>query len=426
LLLVFWTENALREAIAETDQLDPGWRWEELEAKRAVVAADANSAECVLRAYRLLPTPWPIGPAKPATRGPHLDGDLRALAPTVALAPGQVSRWTADLASAQLALVEARKLKDLPAGRYPVVLHRNGLPEPSAHLQAAHTVTTLLGYDALLRGQAADSDGALESCRGLVNVARSFGDEPNHVAQQARMELRGSACRMLERILAQGSPSEANLVALQRLLGEEAPQPLFLHGARGLRWWLDGLTEPAHADRLALNRLHRLGLGVVGYARPAVLRMTTRVVEIAKLPMEDQADELRQRGLPRQEKVSLLVARLFYPRLQKVTGELSAGQVRSEAAIRCGVAAIAVERYRRAHGAWPASLDELVPAYLRAVPRDPLGKQPLRYRHLADGVVVYCLRPDGGDNGGQLDRQKGDIGLHLWNLTQRYPRLLAP
>jgi hypothetical protein len=331
---------------------------------------------------------------------------------------------TAALTAAQPALAEARKLKDLPYGRYPVVLHRNGLPEPGPHIQAAQALSTLLGYDALLRAQARDSDGALDSCRGGVNVARSFGDEPDFLAQLARMELRGSACRNLERILAQGEPSETSLAAMQRLLEEEETQPLFLLGARGLRCWLDGLVEPAHADRMALNRLHRLGLGAVAYGRPAVLRMTTRVVEIAKLPVEDQGDELRQRGLPGAEEVPL-AARLFYPRIQKATADLAAGQIRTQAALRCAVAGVAAERYRRAQGHWPSSLEALLPAYLGAVPRDPFSKQPLPYRRLADGVVLYCLRPDGGDTGGQLDRAKGDIGLQLWDPARRRPRPAA-
>jgi hypothetical protein len=85
---------------------------------------------------------------------------------------------------------------------------------------------------------------------------------------------------------------------------------------------------------------------------------------------------------------------------------------------------LAVERYRQARGDWPASLDKLVPGYLAFVPLDPLDGKPLRYRRLADGVVVYSVGPDREDNGGTLDRDNPtragtDLGYRLWDVKQR-------
>src|SRR6266851_4239727 len=55
----FISDKELRDAIAEADRLDPGWRLEELEAKRAVIPAAENSAEQVLVINALLPHSWP-------------------------------------------------------------------------------------------------------------------------------------------------------------------------------------------------------------------------------------------------------------------------------------------------------------------------------------------------------------------------------
>jgi len=44
-------------------------------------------------------------------------------------------------------------------------------------------------------------------------------------------------------------------------------------------------------------------------------------------------------------------------------------------------AGIAVERYRRAQGVLPASLDALVPGYLDSVPLSNINGEPLMYRH---------------------------------------------
>ena len=65
-------------------------------------------------------------------------------------------------------------------------------------------------------------------------------------------------------------------------------------------------------------------------------------------------------------------------------------------------AALAVERWRLAHNSnVPNSLAELVPDYLSAVPIDPFDEQPLRYKKLAHGYVVYSIGSDFTDDGGK-------------------------
>jgi hypothetical protein len=61
---------------------------------------------------------------------------------------------------------------------------------------------------------------------------------------------------------------------------------------------------------------------------------------------------------------------------------------------------IAIERYRRIHGAAPESLDQLVPEFLKKAPDDPFDGAPLRYRRDATGYKVYSIGPDGIDHGG--------------------------
>ncbi len=413
-----WSARELREATAEADRLDPGWHWDELEARRAAVADDDNSARCVLCAQGLLPGSLPDWVAYLAAAGQYPEDDLLDLPPAKPLAKREADGLKAELAPARPALAEARKLKDLPHGRYPVVLDHAGLRFSVTHVRAAERIVTLLTYDELLRERAADGDGALESCRAILNVARSFGDEPDLLAQRARLNMRMSACRRLERTLAQCEPSEAGLAAVQDLLEDEETQPLFLTAARAFRCEMEGLLSPSRPDLVRGNYYGRVAVRAAAYGRPAALRMTTRLVEIAKLPVEEQREELARRGLPRPEEITV-AARPLYPRIRKVAADLPEQQARSQAELRCGIAGIAAERYRKAHGRWPASLEDLVPAYLRSVPLDPFRKGPLRYRRLADGVVIDCRGPDGVDNGGTPDRQRGDVGLQLWDPDRR-------
>jgi hypothetical protein len=49
----------------------------------------------------------------------------------------------------------------------------------------------------------------------------------------------------------------------------------------------------------------------------------------------------------------------------------------------------------------PASLQELAPKYLPAVPKDPFGGKELHYRKEGQSYVLYSCGPDGDDDGGQ-------------------------
>ena len=71
--------------------------------------------------------------------------------------------------------------------------------------------------------------------------------------------------------------------------------------------------------------------------------------------------------------------------------------------------AIALKRYQLAHKTWPDSLNQLVPAYLPAVPLDPIDGQPLRYQksaNEADGYTLYSIGVNGIDDGGDGTEMK--------------------
>src|SRR5207245_2954065 len=103
--------------------------------------------------------------------------------------------------------------------------------------------TNLLWYDTLLRAQENDADGALISCRGIINTARSIGDEPSLVSTLVRTAIVGVTIGSVERSLAQGEPGEDAMRSLQRLLEEEEKEPLFLIGLRGERANWDHVLE---------------------------------------------------------------------------------------------------------------------------------------------------------------------------------------
>ncbi len=64
---------------------------------------------------------------------------------------------------------------------------------------------------------------------------------------------------------------------------------------------------------------------------------------------------------------------------------------------------VALRLYEQEHGAYPDTLERLVPDYLPAIPVDPFGGGLLKYRRQATSYVVYSLglnlRDDGGGKG---------------------------
>ncbi|MEO1715516.1 MAG: hypothetical protein AAFR76_00265 [Planctomycetota bacterium] len=64
-------------------------------------------------------------------------------------------------------------------------------------------------------------------------------------------------------------------------------------------------------------------------------------------------------------------------------------------------AALAAETHRRQHGNFPESLDNLVPAYLLAVPEDPFAPgTPLRMLTLGETLIIYSVGQDADDDQG--------------------------
>jgi type II secretory pathway pseudopilin PulG len=62
---------------------------------------------------------------------------------------------------------------------------------------------------------------------------------------------------------------------------------------------------------------------------------------------------------------------------------------------------LALHAFRLEHGRYPASLTELLPAYLKRLPEDPFGPGgTFKYRVKGKRYVLYSVGPDGKDDGG--------------------------
>jgi hypothetical protein len=395
---------ALAEALAEADRLDPNWRLKDLEARRAVIPEGENAAVQVIAVRKLMPDGWG---AKTSA------GDLFAgLPPAARLNPPQAKALRAELGRVRAALVEARKLKDLPRGRFPITFDRL-FRSVHGESEAPKEVVNLLADDVLLGAEDQEPDRALDSCRAILNCGRAVGDEPLAAPQQLRMACRASAVKYIERTLAQGEPSPAALRATQRLLEDEEVMPLLPIVARGLRAGYDRTMEaylrgeiprePAfHNDPFMMEQIECDYLGGMTRQRAALLSYLNRAVEIAKRPPGEWVGAFRE-----------LEATMEYlpgaPCQLPGFARFAQNEQQSLALLRCGLAALAAERYRRERGAWPDSLAALeARGYVKRVPLSPFDGAPLRWRRLRDGVEIAVPGP-----------APWGAAFRLWNVTGR-------
>lgn len=78
--------------------------------------------------------------------------------------------------------------------------------------------------------------------------------------------------------------------------------------------------------------------------------------------------------------------------------------------------ALALRAYRLEHAEYPAQLAALAPEYLHHLPTDPFTDQrPLSYRLTPRSYLLYCVGPDGTDEGGRpiVRLWYGEQGRHL-------------
>ena len=92
--------------------------------------------------------------------------------------------------------------------------------------------------------------------------------------------------------------------------------------------------------------------------------------------------------------------------------------------------AIALERFRLAHGNFPESLDALAPQFLQKVPHDVIGGQPLHYRRTDDGqFILYSVGWNETDDGGVVafkqrspsDESSSGVDISQGDWVWRYP-----
>jgi competence protein ComGC len=421
--LIWSNDRDLQDAVAETERLDPRWRLDQILADRPAITDEDNPAIVAKKVSDLMGTGFDVGQQN-WQLFQHNDAVHR-------LNELQIRALRAAFEKYDEPLKLARTLKDFRGtGRFAIKISPDFLSTNLDPLQRCRGVMNLLQHDAMLRAEDEDMAGAMESCQAALVAARCIGDEPYLIAALIRIAGQNIAINSVERVLAQGEVPAPQLEAMQELLAREIDVPILIQAMRVERAGFDGLIDGLASGKIKLSML-RGGLGGNNFedwlmdlfpsfttqGRGDYLRLMNQAVEAAKLPLEKQKQAFTEVELATKNSRSIVV-RLLVPALTKV----SDAHRRTQSLLRCALVGVAVERYRMKHGHWPDALVDLTrDGLLKALPYDPCDGQALRYKRLADGVVIYSVGMDGVDNGGVLNRdnpiQPGvDLGFQLWDF----------
>jgi len=117
-----------------------------------------------------------------------------------------------------------------------------------------------------------------------------------------------------------------------------------------------------------------------------------------------------------------ILEKMLLPGLGNTVKRFAYGQ----ASVDMARVAIALERYRLAHGEYPGSLDALAPQFIAKVPHDIIGGGPLHYRLTSDGqFVLYSIGWNERDDGGVVVLEKGStpsVDINQGDWVWRYPQ----
>lgn len=444
-------ETQLAKAIAAADRDDPNWRIADILRHGRAVPDAENGALVVARVIKLLPENWPANPPQPpGLPQPPVPPAMRAYQLLVA-APAGV-RLADDLSvEVRLALVEvaeavklARTLVDYPRGRHEVTLGPAIIDTQLDETQTARSVARLLEMDAMLRAHDGDLDGALDSCRAILNAGRSIGDEPFVISMLVRIAIDGVALNTARRVLALGEPSDAAIAKLQALIDDEAAQPLLTVALNGERGGTDEVICRLRDGKVRLSNLigdeikadperpaatpATTSKAWYDHQRAVMLEWMTDAVAISRRPLHDQPEEWNrwdQRVVdmrkPWYGKFTDTIPLLLSPAL----GAGFEAHLRSQAMLRSTSLMLSAERHRRKTGAWPESAAKVDPAFLARPPIDPYDGKPIRMKARDGQLFVYCLGTNRQDDGGRYDPKQNfrggpvDMGTNAWDLALR-------
>lgn len=267
--------------------------------------------------------------------------------------------------------------------RYPIDLGNDFFGSIDHYAKIRH-VMRLACLDAILAAELTDGDRAVRALCDARALARSLDREPILIPQLVRAACDGMACGAMARVLNRMQLSDGEAEQLIQAYDDSHYSEVLLRTMAGerayelevVRWLCSDFLPPAGRDHLTYERLEAAGLGFMCWLSHVAGLMDIKTLRL--LHQWDRDIEAIDPSMPEMPGFAVDHAHL-----------LIAGT------------ALAVERHRLAKGRLPANLSDLVPRFLDEMPIDPFNGQPLRFRLLEPGYLIYSVWTNRQDDGGK-------------------------
>jgi Tfp pilus assembly protein PilE len=350
------------------------------------------------------------------------------------------------LSSFNPALEELRQALQRPYARMPMD-YNNGFDavgDVLPYLASMKQCAQFLQLRTLAELDDGQSQPALDDIKLLLGLNDSIRDQPYLISHLVRIAIVAITLQPVYEGLARQRWSDAQLMELEQALAKMDFLEDFENAAKGEEIFAiqefekqritrkSSQFEPSNGtnklatisyrvmpsayfyqNELAFAQMHRQ------YVLP-LIDLTNRIVAPSALRESSAAIQSQMKHSFAPYKVQAVMA---FPGISACV--MKTARIQSQ--VDLARVAIALERYRLAHGNYPETLDALAPQFIALLPHDIINGQPLHYRLSNDGqFVLYSVGWNETDdsgvagltaNGKSLDSQTGDWVWH-YSLPQ--------
>jgi len=305
---------------------------------------------------------------------------------------------------------------------------------PEYHIHRAWMLGKMLCVEAVVEAESGNGSKATETLIRSLAFIRMFRSE-NELYHAIRRLGENYFCLALERVLNRAEIPADDLATLDRLLSDDHPdgfrEALLVTRCRDINDLTMLRTDPSSFWNY-LNSSSSYGLQmkpVIAKIYVAYLRMSGKMYSDADftnlldlraaqltvlklLPKERFAEldrirkqiagEHHRRTLGWNEQRDVVYVHQLLRMDAEVIAKLQVTRV-----------ALEIERWRLAHGGRaPDSLAELTPEFEPSIPLDTFDNNPLRYKKLPQGFLIYSIGADFTDDGGKAKTSDDDHTVH--------------
>jgi hypothetical protein len=340
-----------------------------------------------------------------------------------------------------------RQASRRPYARFP--LNYNAQPPAYillAHLAVLRRCTQVLELRAFAELQNNESNQALADVNLMLRLTDSIRDEPFLVSQLVRIAMLQGTVQPIYEGLAEHRWSDAQLAELDTELANLNFLADFERSMRGERAYQLAVAEfPREGQFRELRQLSLFDWGSnpkgevarvlffemcpAGWIYQNELRLCRfyqkwylPLADVKEMTVSPAAVGAAQNALVpefRRRTPENFPERMLLPAFALAVEKFAYAQ----SSVDLARVAIALERYRLAHGEYPATLDALAPQFIEKLPHDVIGGGPLHFRRTDDGqFVLYSVGWNERDDGGVVGLLKrGGVDLNKGDWVWRYP-----